>query len=660
MSQTAARRRDINQAGFARLRSSASCNYCRSRRQKCSGERPTCARCRESNRECVYERRNEGSARRSSSVALEPTPTPSKPPVSPGKALRRSPSSAGEALTSDANFSLQNKAIIRPLVDTFFREISPLRCFGFIHESSFVQRMDQVFDQDEHDPLLISVCALATKAINQESLREVGTSWAKMALQIVFSNIHRMSVNILMCIVLLHEHFARIDELRTCFVLTSIACRICQGLQLNVEYDLDYSCETSDLSATEKETRRRLMWACYIMDILTAVGVEQLRLLREEHIEIQLPSDEESFFYRTPGPTSYLQPIGQLGLPTDLSGTQNSSRTLVGHRAFYLQIIVHRERSLHYLKRSIPEEDPSRPMSEFNMLVYDLEGWKNSLPANLQLNSDVIYVRKPLGMMSALLEIHMAYHQAACDLYRAMTPALLMPPRQQNSMTATAPLDFLQRGLRKWFDHACELTRIFQLALEHVPESMTQPGSAYFGYTAIRAKLYYLFYIMSNEEREAQAPVVEQLVCIDLEYVRMLRKFHPVVARVLACSEELVRTLDPVDGGAAAAAAGKSKEASLRTQHDGVAPDLPPSARQVSADHRLHPLAIFRIIRNDIEEKHTPEKTYNATIPTSTQKAPLLTASADSQWFDAMWNLDETSYAWVNANTQPGDATLLM
>lgn len=49
----AARSQDITQAGFSRIRSAESCDFCRSRRQKCSGEDP-CARCLKSNRPCGY------------------------------------------------------------------------------------------------------------------------------------------------------------------------------------------------------------------------------------------------------------------------------------------------------------------------------------------------------------------------------------------------------------------------------------------------------------------------------------------------------------------------------------------------------------------------------------------------------------------------------
>lgn len=47
------------------------------------------------------------------------------------------------------------------------------------------------------------------------------------------------------CIVLLHEHAARIVCLSLCFVFSGLAARFCQALQLNVECDFDIMSTTS-------------------------------------------------------------------------------------------------------------------------------------------------------------------------------------------------------------------------------------------------------------------------------------------------------------------------------------------------------------------------------------------------------------------------------
>ena len=538
----AVRRRDLNQAGFVRLRSAASCQHCRSRRQKCSGDRPTCARCLQSNRICVYDRGIDRGAR--DAVRIESAAAHDMEPASTNAALG--------AFTSTSLTSLHDKVVIRTLVERFFHEISPLRCFGFIHEPSFMLRMDYLLSHKDKDPLLLTVCALATRTINQESLvRSLGAAWAHTALTMVRNQAHRISVNVLMCLVLLNEFFVRVDEVKQCFILTCLACRLCQALQLNVEYDDDFECKSSSLSPTEKETRRRLMWASYCMDTSISGGLDSIKMFREEDSMIQMPADEDSFFYRTAGMTSFLRPAGQLGDQEHLRfrAKFNQDGSLGGYRAYYIHLIVFRERVLRYLKRRDQEENPSRPLSEFNLLVSDLEYWRSSLPQNLRLTPEVIYIRTGQGILSALFDLHTGFHQCGCDLYRAMIPELQLPPRRQNNMTMTAPTEFLVEGKRKWFQHACQLTEIFRLAMAHAPKSMTEPNTAGHAYTAIRTKLYYHLHIMADEERAIQSAMVDEMISTDLEYLRRVNELHPMTARTLACSEELVRTLDPRSGG---------------------------------------------------------------------------------------------------------------
>ncbi|TPX16867.1 uncharacterized protein E0L32_003429 [Thyridium curvatum] len=696
----AARRHDLNQAGFTRLRTAASCRYCRSRRQKCSGDRPACARCQQSKQECIYDR---GKTEVKTSESMSPT----------NIAVTASATSAvmtlqaeGSPLSTLRNF--HDKALIRSLVEVFFHEISPLRCFGFIHEPSFMLRMDYLLSNDDKDPLLMTVCALASRATNQPpEIRAQGAAWAQCALVMTRSQAHRISVNNLMCLVLLHEYFARVDEVSQCFILGSLACRLAQALQLNVEYDEDYECRSSALSATEKETRRRLMWACYILDFACSGGLDPIKMFEEEDVSIQMPADEQGFFYRTAGMTSFLKPIGQLAHQDHLGlGVITSNGPLLGgYRAYYIHLLVIRERTIRYLKRRVQEEDPSGPMSQYNLLLSDLEQWRASLPQNLRLTPEIIYIRKSQGELSALFDIHTGYHQCGCDLYRAMIPELQLPPKRHNNMTMTATPEFLAEGKRRWFRHACEMTKVFRLAIEHAPKSMTEPGSSIHAYTAIRTKLYYQLYIMTNKERQTQSAAVEESIQTDLEYLRLMTELHPSAGMTLACSEELVRTLDPRSGGTNPAEEGPSTvdtpvntasphhSAGTRSDAGGsaVVVDLAPTsnpspavnlngsqpysdtsgrphtAPQVSVDVILHPLAPFRVLRAKLSEKHTPEKMRGSTLslngdeavsPGLNIAAPFLTAPAElpqQQFSNAFWGLDENSFAWINADVQDTD-----
>jgi hypothetical protein len=109
--------------------------------------------------------------------------------------------------------------------------------------------------------------------------------------------------------VLLYDYELRMGNFVNAFMLSSVTARMAQALQINLEYSTDVLCrdgETS-LSASDKESRRRLMWACYIMDTLVGSGVDQLTLINEKDIKVQLPCNERSFLQQKPCITEIME-----------------------------------------------------------------------------------------------------------------------------------------------------------------------------------------------------------------------------------------------------------------------------------------------------------------------------------------------------------------
>ena len=72
-------------------------------------------------------------------------------------------------------------------------------------------------------------------------------------------------------------------------MITGLAVRLSQGLGLNVEsstYPTTANCQPSPMAL--KESRRRLMWAIYVMDAWVGSGVNELTLLNESNIKVYL------------------------------------------------------------------------------------------------------------------------------------------------------------------------------------------------------------------------------------------------------------------------------------------------------------------------------------------------------------------------------------
>ena len=154
--------------------------------------------------------------------------------------------------------------------------------------------------------------------------------------------------------VLLHDYAVRLGNFANAFMLSGITTRMTQALQINLEYNTDTLCQVSDggLSVTAKESRRRLMWSCYIMDALVGSGVDQLTLMDERDIKIQLPCNERNFAQQVPCLTETLSPgnwlqIVPAGLDTD------TLLPNMGIMAYFIRHISIRKRVLRYVHCSI-------------------------------------------------------------------------------------------------------------------------------------------------------------------------------------------------------------------------------------------------------------------------------------------------------------------
>lgn len=604
LSAMAAGSQDLTQAGLGRRRIAKSCTNCRSVRQKCSGDLPGCFRCRTKSLNCVY-----ASSHEASSPTIQ----------------------SGEGFLAD-------RILLGGLVDAFFREIAPLRCFGFIHKPSFMQRLDEGFERDRgKNALLYAVCALATKTANKQQFWNVGTEWAKAARKMLFDSIDDISVRNLMCTVLLHEHATCTGELGLCFMFSSIAARLCQALQLNLEADYDVLCANSSLPPTEKESRRRLMWACYLIDVIITAGVDQLQLIRASDIKIQLPCDDQYFLLRRACITETLEPGSILEfIPLDQVPADSAEK--LGYRAYFVRLTSIRSRILRYIKHYTAEEVPWNSSSTFQLLLNDLNQWRDSLPEDLAFTEEVIYLRKDQLQLAPLVYLHSAYHTSYCDLYRIMVPFMAFPPEAHTAISLCAPSEFFTHSQQAWFHHSTKSTEIFRIALQHAPVSMSERSTAMMAYEGIRVQLVYITKLVPEEHREAEMPFVSSLLDTNLTFLRTLQEFHPSVQYVTKAAEKLTAKLH-----SSMVRPDESGSNSPRRQND-----LFPV--QASADVILHPLSTFRLVRAKLPERHAPETTASFT-PGMNNVVPFSPLSMDR-------GLEGTYERWLTLTSNQDDRTV--
>jgi hypothetical protein len=134
--------------------------------------------------------------------------------------------------------------------------------------------------------LLFIMCALAAPFYYSSSATSTGDTtsrffdagkiWAERAAQSFFSNFGHLGIDFLMTGILLHEYYLRTGECPKASLISGLTVRHIEGLQLNVEYDYDVWCHQSKISSAVNESRRRLLWAAYLLDKLIECGIDQM------------------------------------------------------------------------------------------------------------------------------------------------------------------------------------------------------------------------------------------------------------------------------------------------------------------------------------------------------------------------------------------------
>lgn len=138
--------------------------------------------------------------------------------------------------------------------------------------------------------------------------------------------------------VLLYDYQFRLGNYAQALVISGLTTRMAHALQLNLECPVNRDGITP--STTYMEVRRRLMWACYILDAWTGSGVDQLTLLHESDIKIQLPCSETNFLRQIPSDTDRLE-----NYRSSLSTSEN-----MGLAACYIRLVFLWKRVARYAR----------------------------------------------------------------------------------------------------------------------------------------------------------------------------------------------------------------------------------------------------------------------------------------------------------------------
>lgn len=326
---------------------------------------------------------------------------------------------------------------------------------------------------------------------------------------------------------LLYDYALRVGNFANAFMLCGLMVRMSQALQINLEYSTDIlaQCDGNALSLTARESRRRLMWSCYIADALCGSGVDQLTLINERDLKIQLPCGEQAFLHQRPCITRLLNQSTLSFISPELMSLYFSNETSLP--AYFIQHVEIRKRVLKYIKHLDKATVPWLPDSEFAQLDNELRTWYESLPPHLQFTSDAIYVQKETNQEGALVLLHCAYNQTLCDLYRIAAPklyqlrsAFYFPPEQDGYLKE------LQWSL---FKAATALAAIIAEGVRHGPATVSDTWLPSITYDSNRIMLYYLTTTVDRDDQTRKDLVLNTVPYLQSN-VQALRIMKPTNA----------------------------------------------------------------------------------------------------------------------------------
>jgi len=104
---------------------------------------------------------------------------------------------------------------------------------------------------------------------------------------------------------------------------------------------MDVLCNEEGASPNEvsvRESRRRLMWACYMIDVWAGSGVDHLTILNEKDLKIQLPCNERQFSLQIPCITERLE-SGEILDFIPAKDRPEKPEDNLGMAAYYVRIV---------------------------------------------------------------------------------------------------------------------------------------------------------------------------------------------------------------------------------------------------------------------------------------------------------------------------------
>lgn len=434
-------------------------------------------------------------------------------------ASRQAKGERESTLLTEGAESLPSMEIQEHLSEVFFDCIYG-QSYLLLHKPSFMRRLAT---GNIPPVLMLAVCAISARFSTHPSLNSTpnflrGDSWASPARQIVERRHFEPNITILTVMLILGLHYFGTCEGGLSWSFGGQAMRMAYALQLHRELDRDPLGRTKDkaseLSFTDREIRRRTMWACFLMDRFNSSGTERPSFGNEEYLHIQLPINESCFQLEIPGATESLDG----GVPNPVSpglGQISDPKENMGVAAYVIRAVALWGRIVKYLNLGGKEKDPHplwSPQSNFADLRKQVEILQNSLPSLLEFNPENLQNHAAERVANQFLYLHIIIQQNILFLNRFAIPVSpgVRPPKDM-------PKQFLTEAGQVVVRAASQISALIEQA---APYSLTVPFAGYCSYASSTVHVWGIF--SKNPQLEATS---KENLRHNYKYLNKMKKY---------------------------------------------------------------------------------------------------------------------------------------
>ncbi|RDW66779.1 hypothetical protein BP5796_09528 [Coleophoma crateriformis] len=422
-----------------RCRVRQACVSCQALKARCSGDTPSCQRCQEKKIQCVYKTPK----RSASQAALGDSRRPSVNRAATFEVSDGNGQVNFDQLSQQSPRSVQNEAPFPPPRDVmlkalsnYFKHIHPLPAFAFLHKASLFQKYNAgAADQ----ALLLAIFGITSQLIDSPpETREHGSRCIDAAANLVLADLDQPSIAKVQTLVLIIRHRNTLKRYTSAFMLVSILSRMAFALRLNYE--------NPTLRFLDQESRRRLMWAVYMLDTTWAGGLKEFTLCPVDVIHLQLPGSEEDFELD----------VARVTAPLSAEPDANKELSIL---AYYIRIMSIRYRILRYTKYAASANvSLSEIPDAIKGLEQELHNFELCLPVSNKFTEKNLRLRTYSPQLPRFVLLHIWYHQCLCDLFRFLVPGFResLPKATLQQMDP----DFIIYCQTKCYEHARSIADI--------------------------------------------------------------------------------------------------------------------------------------------------------------------------------------------------------